>query len=171
MSGAYIPQANHIIITGTGEGLAVWCKRHRMDPARRSFEDGFELSGVYIPQANHIIIADTGEGLAVWCKYHEMDLILMSFDGIFELSGVYIPQPNRLVLAGTGEGFAVRCKRHRMDPARMPREQGDFGVGMRIVEPDIEVTGHRQLRTIGRIGDRFVTSTCASVFYTYASFP
>ena len=86
----------------------------------------------------------------------------MSFEGRLQLSGAYIPQSNRLVPTGTGEGFAVWCKRHRIDPARMSREQGDFGLGVRIVEPDIEVAGHRQLRTIGRIGDRVVTSTDAS---------
>ena len=86
----------------------------------------------------------------------------MSFEGVFELSGAYIPQPNRLVVAGTSEGSAVWCKRHRTDPARMPREQSDLGLGVRIVEPDVEVAGHRQLRTIGRIGYRVVTSTDAS---------
>ena len=39
----------------------------------------------------------------------------------------------------------------------MPRQQGNFGTGVGIVEPDAERTGHRQPRAIGRIGHRSVT--------------
>ena len=65
LSGASIPQPNHIIITGTGEGFAVWCKRHRMDLILMSCEGIFELSGAYIPQSNRLVVAGTGEGLAI----------------------------------------------------------------------------------------------------------
>ena len=37
-------------------------------------------------------------------------------------------------------------------------EQGDFVAGVRIVEPDTDVTGHRQPCAIGRIDRRFRSS-------------
>ena len=49
----------------------------------------------------------------------------------------------------------------------MAREQGDFGPGGGIVEPDADAAAHRYPRAVGRIGHRAVatwfTSTMAAV--------
>ena len=69
------------------------------------------------------------------------------------LSRSSVPQPHRLVPTPTGDSVTIGTERYTNDPIRMPCEQRDLLMGLRIVQPNTDTTRYRKPSAVGRIRD------------------
>jgi len=75
---ADVPQLDDVIGAGTGQCLAIWAERQRVDRdglagegwAGVAGEDCDLLLGGQVPQMNRPISVDAGQGLAIWAERH-----------------------------------------------------------------------------------------------------
>ena len=122
-----------------------------------------KLPSAHIPQPDLLPMPDD-EKMSIRAEtHHARDTTRTDGENSSEFSRSNIPQMNGFVTP-TCECVSVRAEIHAVDPAR---EQGDFLVGLRIIEPHTDRTRNSEQLTIRRIRDVIYITLTEAQFRTF----